>query len=188
MSRRCVATLATFAAVALVGALDPATAAAECRQRPRGRPIYRVTESGFTGPTPGAPVPQQIRAVYADGTWTWHGDPAFGDVAPLDRAGCVAPVALRELTAALARARFRYVSAPVCDAVNDRKVVIEAPRRGARIVTESPCGRPIDRGTAALVACAARVVGSDDLSLDDLRAACRLARPTRGLSPRRPAR
>lgn len=177
MSRRVV--LATFAAVALLGAVAHGTAAAECRQRPRGRPIYRVTESGFAAPTPGAPVPKQIRAIYPDGTWTWHGDPAFGDVAPLDRAGCVAPAALRELTAALARARFRYVSAPVCAVVNDRKVVIEAPRRGARIVTESPCGRPIDRGTAALAACAARVIGSDDLSLDDLRAACRLARPNR---------
>lgn len=186
MSRRLV--LATLAAIALVGAIDHATAAAECRQRARGRPIYRATESGFAAPTPGAPVPRQILAVYPDGTWTWHGDPAFGDAEPLARAGCVAPAALRELTAALARARFRFIAGPVCAVVNDRKVVIEAPRRGERIVTERPCGRPTDRGTAALAACAQRVAGGGDVSLDDLRASCRLARPARELSPRRPAR
>ncbi|MBL8621188.1 MAG: hypothetical protein JNK64_07795 [Myxococcales bacterium] len=177
---------AAIAAIALVGAVGHATAAAECRQRPRGRPIYRATVVGFAAPSPGAPVPRQILAIYPDGTWTWHGDPAFGDVAPLERAGCVAPAALRELTAALARARFRFVAGPVCAAVNYRKAVIEAPRRGARIVTASPCGRPTDRGTEVLAACAEGVVG--DRALDDVRAACRPGRRARGLSLRRPAR
>lgn len=186
MSRRVL--LAALAAVALLGAVAHTTASAECRQRPRGRPIYRATVSGFAAPSPGAPAPRQVLAIYLDGTWTWHGDPAFGDVAPLDRAGCVAPAALRELTAALARARFRFVSGPVCAAVNYRKAVIEAPRRGARIVTESPCGRSIDRGTEVLAACAEGVVGDGDLALDDVRAACRPGRRARELSLRRPAR
>lgn len=176
MTRRLVR--AALVAVALIGAIDHADA--ECRQRPRGRPIYRATVSGIAVPPPGAPTPQQIWAFYPDGTWTWHGDPAFGDVAPLERTGCVAPAARREFMAALARARFRFVSAPVCAAVNHRKVVIEAPRRGKRVVTESPCGPAIDRGTAGLVACAERVAGDSDLSLDDLRAACRLAPRHRG--------
>jgi hypothetical protein len=174
MSRR--VALATLAAVALIGAIDHASAAAECRQRPRGRPIYRVTETGFAAPTPGAPTPAQVLAIYPDGTWTRHGDPAFGDAPPLDRAGCVAPAALRELVAAVARARFRFITAPTCAAVNDRRVLLEAPRRGKRLATERPCGRPLDPATAALAACAERVAGAGDVPVDELRATCRPAR------------
>ena len=83
---------------------------------------------------------------------------------------------LRELVAAVARAKFRFITAPTCAAVNDRRVLLEAPRRGKRIATESPCGRPLDPATAALAACAERVAGAADVPLDELRATCRPAR------------
>jgi hypothetical protein len=176
MSRRLV--LGALAAIALAGARDPATASAECRRHARGRPIYREVVAPFVEPPPGQPtdVQRQTLAVYPDGTWTWLGAAAFGDDEAMGRTGCVAPRALRELRAAVARAKFRTITAPTCAAVNTRRVDIEAPRRRKRVVTARPCGQPLDPATAALVECAALVTRDRTATLDDLRTTCRPAR------------
>jgi len=55
----------------------------------------------------------------------------------------------------IARARFKVDgTVPTCEAVPTVRVVIEAPRRGKKVVTERSCGPPLDRDTELLVTCA----------------------------------
>lgn len=165
MPRRC-ATVALITAVGLA-ALISSPVAAECRQRARGRPIYRATGSRFGTGTSG------MLAIYPDGTWVRTTTPLDGSAAPPPVTGCVAPPALRELTAAIARAHFRFIVAPTCAAVNDERLLVEAPRRHRRITLEAPCGQPTDPGTARLPACAEAVAGPGDTPIAQVRATCR---------------
>lgn len=166
--------LALLAALATAAA-TAATAAAECRRRGVGAPIYRARTEPAQPVPPGevTSVQTQTLAIYADGTWTWVGAGEVGSGEAMGRSGCVARPAMRELTRAVARARFRHGPGATCDALAEVRTTHAAPRRRRQIVVESPCGAPLDPSTAALVACVRAVTEPSPPLGAALRAACR---------------
>lgn len=160
----------TYLRVALVVAaalLCTRSAAAEC-PKPRGKPIYRVTREPLHKPPKGDPTPveRQTFSVFATGRW----------VGTDEGSGCLGPQTMRELTLALARARFDVVSrgnVVTCQAVPTMRVKYAALRRGKRITTEEPCGIPLDPTTARLARCAEAATSESPPPIEELRRICR---------------
>jgi hypothetical protein len=82
---------------------------------------------------------------------------------------------MREIQNAIAHAKFRVASGVVatCDALPVARVKYAALRRGRRVTTDEPCGIPLDKTTAALVACTEAARQPSPPPLVDLRAICR---------------
>ncbi|MBK9032296.1 MAG: hypothetical protein IPL61_13450 [Myxococcales bacterium] len=170
------ARLALVAAIAAgAGAVTATPAAAECRRRGVGTPIYRAQTEPAQPVPPGetTSVQTQTLAIYAEGTWTWVGAGEAGSGEAMGRSGCVSRAAMRELTRAVTRARFKHGLGATCDALPVVRTTHEAPRRRRQIVVESPCGEPLDASTAALVACARAVTEPSPPLGAALRAECR---------------
>ncbi len=164
--------IASLALAAMASSAD-----AECPAA-RGKPIYRQERGPIHPPEPGEPadVQTQTLAIYPGGRWTWVGAGEFDSGEAMGRGGCLAPAVMKEFTRALARARFRRVggrTVATCQAVNTAKVTYAAPRRGAKVSVEVPCGIPLERTTAALAACAQVVTSGSTVGVSDVRASCR---------------
>ena len=116
------------ALLALVALATVRTAAAEC-PKPKGKPIYRQ-ERGPRQVDPGTPAPEptEVLALYPGGAWTFVTDSE--GIAP--QSGCIPAAALREVTAALGRAKFAHPRGPVttCAALPTSRITYAAPRRG----------------------------------------------------------
>jgi hypothetical protein len=157
-----------LAVLVALAALPLPSAAAECKKAATGKPIYRQQREALHVPRgEKAPPPTEVLSIYPDGSWTWTDDPGAS--------GCVAPAAMKEVTRALARARFRLQGGIVttCAALPTHRMTYAAPRRGKRITVDAPCGNPVDTTTTALIACVEAARQVPPPADADLRAICR---------------
>jgi hypothetical protein len=152
----------------LAAMLDGAReAAAEC-PKPRGKPMYRVTRGPIVKPPRGEKPQTTVFSVFATGRWTL--------VAPGESTtGCIGPLAMKELSLALSKARWRVARGVVttCRALPTERVTYAWLRKGRRITTDEPCGIPIDERTATLARCAEEAARETPPPIDELRAICR---------------
>ncbi len=140
-----------LALIAVLALAAVRAAAAEC-PKPKGKPLYRQ-ERGPRQVDPGTPAPEptEVLALYPGGAWTFVTD---GEgIAP--QSGCIPAAAMREVTAAIGRAKFAHPRGPVttCAALPTSRITYAAPRRGKKLSVDAPCGIPLDLSTRRLVAC-----------------------------------
>jgi hypothetical protein len=149
-----------LAALLLVLAAHDASAC-----EPRGTPIFRIKSAPIEGlGSAQSNEPVQVIEVFTDGAWsaTRDGKKSGG--------GCMPKEALALLKSAIARARFKHpTNTSHCMALPTTSVLYEAPQRGKRGQTASPCGEGFDAFTERAAGCVLSLVDSSA----DLLAACR---------------
>lgn len=162
------------AVAVLLFALAAAPAeAGECKP-PRGKPVYREERGPLRPPPDGQPLRHPVVdfEIFASGAWTRVQSGEAGSGEALGQSGCLSPAARKAVARLVARARF--VTDPraiTCEAVPSERVLYAAPRRGVQVVSQEPCGAPIDPSLAQLAACARALAFSSRAS--ELPQSCR---------------